>query len=246
MRISGAHDICFSDPHTLFVSQVIGPDTPSGGIARCVDDVVFDYYTDKCSYYGISWLENGLVVRDGPMNKIELISKEKVKIAEWQLPAGKHKGLDTTSQGYILICDSLGDCIRVYEASGQLIRVIKNSHTRKPQYIAASPEDDSFVFTCLHSESPAVTKMSLSGDVIWEYDDMEFPQGVAVDSNGDVYVCDSGNNKIIMITSDGLTTFNMVDRRHLDNKKPFAIALCEDMMAVQLMDEPVVKLFQLT
>lgn len=248
MSIPGAHSLSFRDPSTLYVSTVIGQKTPSqGGVVECSMDVhTKPFFTSNCSYYSVATGPEGAVaVRNAicDKNDLEIYSQKGHKVVEWQLPAGKHKGMVIDAECNLYVCDASSHCIRVYDLTGELKRVIKNKEIRKPQYIALTLTG--LVVTCMGDE-PSLVSLSLDGEVLWSYDEFDWVAGVAVDGNNDIYVCDVVEKKVIMLANEGEVSFDLVDGSMLQNHQPFSVAVCGNKLAVQLLECDVVKLFTLT
>lgn len=245
ITVPGAHALSFADSDTLYVSRTRGGDAYSGGVDVCKVSTgkKEEYLREKCDYYALLAGEDGeIIARNGTMNELEIYSGLKVKVMEKDLPAGQHKGMAITRDKRILVCDKRSDCIRVYDHSLELVKVLTNEDIVKPFYIAAT--QSGFVFTRM-GPNPAVVKMDSEGNELWTFE-LDYPQGVAVDNNGDIYVCDAENDRIVMITTDGSQSFDMVTAKQLDGTSPFSIAICDTCLAVQLRDSDKIKLFNLT
>lgn len=240
----GAHGICFKDDETLYISKTIENKASTGGVITCSMNLQQkEFFTKACSYYSIATgPASSIAVRNGTANELEIYSQQPTKVLSLQLPAGKHKGLAVDDNGQVYICDAESDCIRVYDASGDLAKVIKEKEIKRPQYIALT--STGFVVTCM-GEQPATVCANRDGKVIWINDELESPSGVAVDSNNDVYVCDTQERKVVMITNDGEFSFDMVDEHMLKHEKPFAVAVHGDKLAVQMLESDSLKLYRL-
>lgn len=244
LEIRGAHDLCYQYEDTLLVSQVADHESQMGGVSVYTRHGVKPLLEERSSYYGVAAMEDGAIaVRNGTTNKIEVYSRDNTRVSEFQLPSGKHKGIAVTQEGNILVCDSANDCIREYEVDGSLRRVIQNKAVKKPGYVATL--DSSIIVTCAGHE-PCVLKLTSAGKQIWKYKDIGFPQGISVDRNGDIYVCDAENKCIVMVTPDGAMSFKMISPGQLDNLMPFSVAVSRDKMAVQFMENNRIRTFRLT
>ncbi|XP_067931201.1 tripartite motif-containing protein 3-like [Watersipora subatra] len=246
VEVAGASGVSFSDSDSLYISRAISKTSPNlGGIVSCTISLAqTDFLTTPFSYYSVAGGPNGSVaVRNETANELEFYSKERVKVFNMELPTGKQKGIAIDGQGHIYVCDSESDCVRVYESSGNLSRVITSPDIRKPQNIALMT--NAVVVTC-HGDAPATVCLDNTNELLWENDDLEEPVGVAVDDNNDVYVCDVDEGKVIMVTNDGEMTFDMLDEEQLQRGKPSDVAVSGNKMAVQLLNKDMVKLFRLT
>ena len=252
IEVPGAHSISFKDGDTLFVSQVIGENVHEGGIIKCTGLQQESFLPPHaCSYYAVAiGPDEEVVARNGTTNEIEIYSQlEKNKVFSWPLPAGKHKGLAVNKDGLIYMCDTSSHSVRVYHPTGDLIRVIQNSDMKSPHYLAVNHRG--LVVTCMGDE-PAVLYFDFEDqedgewEPDWEFGEFEWPSGVAIDDNNDIYVCDTEDKKVVMIAAGGDLTFDMVTEEMLGGKKPFAVAVYGNRLAVQLLDSDVVKLYELT
>lgn len=199
---------------------------------------------DQSSYYGIAIIDAGaIVVRNGTTNRIEVYSHDYNKINEFDLPAGMHKGIAATQDGNILVCDSSNGCIREYGVDGTLHRVIQNKEMENPSYVAT--HNSNIIVSCA-GEEPCIIKLMADGSFIWHCDEIDFPQGIDVDKNGDIYVCDLENKQVTMLTPDGCTAFTMVRPDQLGHRLPSMVAVHEDRLAVKFMDSNIVQRFQLS
>ncbi|CAG2204654.1 unnamed protein product [Mytilus edulis] len=89
-----------------------------------------------------------------------------------------------------------------------------------------------------------VTCCSLAGQKMWEYKDqlIRNPRGIAVDKNSNVYIASSGNNSIIVLSSDGKQARNLLGRDDGINN-PFGLAfdVKKEKLLVANYNRPVLK-----
>lgn len=247
VSVPGANGLCFQDADTLYISRGNKPSPTAGSITKCSIDLrLDDFIENSCSYNGIALgPEGAVVVRNAVSNELEVYSPEKTKVCQWRLPGGKHQGMVVSNVGQIYVCDAASDCIRLYEASGELVQVIRQREIKSPQYLAIT--ENYLVVTCA-GEEPQTVVMDIQhpeADILWSDEEIEQPMGVAFDENNDVYVCDAEEKRIVMLTNGADMSFNIIPR-HVLNGKPTDISIYEDKLAVLLPDSGTIKLFQLT
>ncbi|VDI74254.1 Hypothetical predicted protein [Mytilus galloprovincialis] len=66
----------------------------------------------------------------------------------------------------------------------------------------------------LSTSHPVVTCCSLTGEKMWEYKDqlVSSPRGIDVDKDLNVYIASSGNNDIVVLSSDGKQARKLLDK----------------------------------
>lgn len=232
---------------------MIGGDTHKGGIVKCTGLQQESFLpAESCSYYAVSiGPDQEVVARNGTTNEMEIYSQiERNKVFSWPLPSGKHKGLSVNKDGLIYMCDTSSHSVRVYHPTGDLVRVIQCSEMKSPHYLAVT--ERGLVVTCMGDE-PGCLYFDLEEETEegewepdWEISEFEYPSGVAIDDNNDIYVCDTEDKKVVMIAGGGEITFDIITSHMLGGKKPFSVAVHGNRIAVQLLDSDVIKVYELT
>jgi len=110
--------------------------------------------------------------------------------------------------GDVYVSDRPAAKIHVYSASGSYLRAFDPGPELKgwaPLGLAFDPKGDLFV-TNVGAPYQAVHEFGPDGALIRTFgtaDEFDFPNGVVVDANGNVYVSDSDNGRLIVFDRDG-------------------------------------------
>src|SRR3989304_1361407 len=149
-------------------------------------------------------------------------SKEK---AQFNWPTG----VAVDDKGNIYVADFLNNMIRKVNKSGEVITFLGSGHAafadgkgrlahlRGPDNIALDKEGNIYVADADNFRIRKITSdgtiTTIAGSGMRGYKDGErktaqfmYPTGVAIDSFGNVYVCDSQNNRIRRITPEGVVS----------------------------------------
>ncbi len=116
-------------------------------------------------------------------------------------------GLAVDRDGNIYVADMKNQRIQVFDQDGQFLRVFERSDGEPFGSVAALAIHDGQLYV---TELPGrISVFKLSGEKVLEIRDtgtdtaLSFPNGIAVDGNGDIYVADSNNNRILVFDSEG-------------------------------------------
>jgi predicted membrane-bound mannosyltransferase/sugar lactone lactonase YvrE len=112
----------------------------------------------------------------------------------------------------LYVADSYNHRIAVFDQEGEFVREIGAGRLNEPWDVAVS--SDGFVYVA-DTWNHRVQRFALNGEFITEWGHEEFnpdttdptafygPRGIAVDTEGNVYVADTGNKRIVVFNSDG-------------------------------------------
>ena len=110
--------------------------------------------------------------------------------------------------GEVYVSDRPAATIYVYAADGSYLRAFDPGPDLKgwqPLGLGFDTKGDLFV-TSVGAPFQAVHEFAPDGTLVRTYgkaDEFNFPNGVAVDANGNVYVADSNNGRLVMFDRDG-------------------------------------------
>ncbi|XP_063435945.1 uncharacterized protein LOC134716863 [Mytilus trossulus] len=126
------------------------------------------------------------------------------------------------SSGYLLYCDTGRGIQKVNMSDNCSSTLVKDNALSEWSYVVAYK--NKIVYT--NSSHHTVTCCSLAGEKMWEYKDqlVRSPRGISVDKDSNVYIASSGNNSIIVLSSDGKKARKLLGN---DNGicQPFGLAL---------------------
>ncbi|XP_063435946.1 uncharacterized protein LOC134716864 [Mytilus trossulus] len=126
------------------------------------------------------------------------------------------------SDDHLLYCDTGSGIQKVNMSDNCSSILVKDNFLSAWSYVATY-KDKIFYTNC---NQYTVTCCSLTGEKMWEYKDqlVSFPRGLAVDKDSNVYIASSGNNSIIVLSSDGKKARKLLGN---DNGicQPFGLAL---------------------
>ena len=123
-------------------------------------------------------------------------------------PHGAYVGPD----GLLYVADTDNNRIAVFDPAGEFVRAIGTDRLNQPWDLAVSA--DGYVYVA-DTWNHRIQKFTLEGEFVTEWGHEEFnpettdpmafygPRGIAVDSQGNVYVADTGNKRIVVFNSDG-------------------------------------------
>ena len=119
--------------------------------------------------------------------------------AEHQLMSPQGIAFDST--GNVYIADSANFRIQVFSAKGGFLRTLNGQKLNWPTGVALDSDDT--VFVSLYRED-RVLKFSSAGKRIgdgrkWGQVRLSGPVGLAVDASGVLYMCDSGNDRVLIL-----------------------------------------------
>ncbi|XP_071169024.1 nuclear factor 7, brain-like [Mytilus edulis] len=105
------------------------------------------------------------------------------------------------SGGYLLYCNTGRGIHKVNMSDSCSTNLVKDNTLSQWSYVSTS-KDKIFYTNSLHH---TVTCCSSTGEKIWEYKDqlIRSPRGISVDKDSNVYIASSGNNSIVILSSDG-------------------------------------------
>jgi predicted membrane-bound mannosyltransferase/sugar lactone lactonase YvrE len=124
---------------------------------------------------------------------------------------GPH-GIAIGPDALLYVADTYDHRIAVFDQEGNFIRAIGTGRLNQPWDVAVSA--DGFVYVA-DTWNHRIQRFTLDGEFITEWGHEEFnpettdptafygPRGVAVDSEGNVYVVDTGNKRIVVFSPDG-------------------------------------------
>ncbi|VDI66256.1 Hypothetical predicted protein [Mytilus galloprovincialis] len=105
------------------------------------------------------------------------------------------------SSGYLLYCDTGRGIQKVNMSDNCSSTLVKDNALSEWSSVAAYK--NKIVYT--NNYHHTVTCCSLAGEKMWEYKDqsVRYPRGISVDKDSNVYIASSGNNSIVVLSSDG-------------------------------------------
>ncbi|XP_023932816.1 tripartite motif-containing protein 2-like [Lingula anatina] len=121
-------------------------------------------------------------------------------------------GVTVDNSGHILVCDGINKCICIYNAVDYiLINKISIPMCEKPVYINVNPKSNVIIVS--DNGGHCVYGVTLEGDVVFQYgtpgqsgqgeDQLYFPCGICVDRQGHIFVADSDNHRVVVLTQTG-------------------------------------------
>ncbi|XP_013407647.1 tripartite motif-containing protein 2, partial [Lingula anatina] len=138
------------------------------------------------------------------------------------------QGVTVDNNGHILVCDKNNKCICVYDAvQYNLINKIGVPMCEDPRYIAVLPCRDTIVVSdyaghCVYGVTPqsdVVFKYGTSGKSGLGDGYLDQPTGVCTDSLGHIFIADPGNNRVVVLTSDGQLLRCIVGREQVSKPR---------------------------
>ncbi|XP_052101512.1 uncharacterized protein LOC127735387 [Mytilus californianus] len=131
--------------------------------------------------------------------QIQIIKVSTIIVERTIKTAGSCYGL-CYSDGYLLCCEYRRGIQKVNMSDNCSSTLVKDNTLSSWSYVATSK--DKIVYT--NSSQHTVTCCSLAGEKMWEYKDQSVrsPQGISVDKDSNVYIASTGNNNIIVLSSD--------------------------------------------
>ncbi|CAC5399019.1 unnamed protein product [Mytilus coruscus] len=123
--------------------------------------------------------------------------------------------------GCLLYCDTKIGIQKLNLSDNCSSTLIKDNTLSNCSYVATS-EDKVYYTNCSHH---TVTCCSLTGENVWEYKDQSVrsSRGISVDKHSNVYIASSGNNSIIVLSSDGKEARTVL-RRQVGIENPYGLA----------------------
>ncbi|XP_013394798.1 tripartite motif-containing protein 3-like [Lingula anatina] len=133
------------------------------------------------------------------------------------------QGVTVDNNGHILVCDQNNKCICVYDAvEYSFIDKISVPMCKYPHYITVLPCDTIVVSDwsghCVYGVTP-------QSDVMFQYGTpgekglgdgyLKNPWGVCTDSVGHIFIADLGNNRVVVLNSDGQLLRYVVGREQV-------------------------------
>ena len=158
-------------------------------------------------------LSNGnIVVSDpgAPDVKMFTYTGKYIKSFDYANNLQEPYGLALSGHGEILVADKGANCIYVHNSDGFLVNCVKPSGgatIQWPQYIAVDARDNIVVSDYVgHS----IVCLMRTGQRVFEYGgqgvgegQLMCPEGVCVDSYGNILVADTANERVQLLSSDG-------------------------------------------
>ncbi|CAG2201285.1 unnamed protein product [Mytilus edulis] len=102
----------------------------------------------------------------------------------------------------VLVCCKLGKGIMEVQLNGASEKALVNFNMPSYSYVAV--HGDNIYYT--NKDNNSVTCYDIPRNLKWEFKDtqnLQYPQGISVDSNGNVYVASMDTNSVVIITPDG-------------------------------------------
>ena len=160
-------------------------------------------------------LANGnIVVSDPGAPDVKIFNHEGVYIKSFDYANNLQEpyGLALSRRGEVLVADKGANCIYVYSADGFLADCVRPSGgatVQWPQYIAVDARDNIVVSDYVGHAVVCVTRQ---GQRVFTYGgpqagvgdgQLMCPEGVCIDSYGNILVADSANERVQLLSSDG-------------------------------------------
>ncbi|CAG2192554.1 unnamed protein product [Mytilus edulis] len=133
-------------------------------------------------------------------NQIQIINVSTKTVDRTIKTAGNCYGL-CHSDDHLLYCDTGRGIQKVNMSDNCSSTLVKDNTLSAWSYIATSKDRIFYTNNFKHT----VTCCSLTGEKIWENKDQSVyrPRGISVDKDSNVYIASSGNNSIVVLSSDG-------------------------------------------
>ncbi|VDI04288.1 Hypothetical predicted protein [Mytilus galloprovincialis] len=114
------------------------------------------------------------------------------------------------SGGYLLYCNADRGIHKVNMSDNCSTNLVKDNTLSYWDYVATSKDKMFYTNYSTHK----VTCCSLTGEKMWEYKDqlVRSPRGISVDKDLNVYIASSGNNSIIVLSSDGKQARKLLEK----------------------------------
>ena len=157
---------------------------------------------------GIAAKQQIVYITDTDNNRIQVWNNDLLyvnKFGEKGVSNGQFEqpfDLSFDSDGDLFVVDRGNKRIQVFTAAGGYLRQFGSAILREPVSIAIDTQRNNAVYIVDRGKN-CVSKFANSGDFIkslFTSVDLSEPSGIAVDSNGAVYVCDTGNNRVIIFS----------------------------------------------
>ncbi len=123
------------------------------------------------------------------------------------------RGVGVDPAGNMLVADTYNFRVQKFDSTGaflwaQGIRGRDQYALNYPMGIAVDPADSSYVLA--DSYDNAIKKFAANGDIVWTYTGkanqaLNHPQGVALGAGGAIYVADTLNGRIVVLSQSGVT-----------------------------------------
>jgi DNA-binding beta-propeller fold protein YncE len=167
-----------------------------GGIA--VDGQGYIYVTDSKKHAVLKFDKNGKLIKKW--------GKEGSANIEFRTPMG----IAVDSEKNLYVADSTNHCVKIFSNLGVYKKTIGRRGTADgeflfPAAVAINQNRELFV-----SDRTRLQKFSLEGELLnswgkagFEDGDLNRPLGIFIDTDGFIYIADSGNNRIQKFTNEG-------------------------------------------
>ncbi|XP_015754329.1 PREDICTED: E3 ubiquitin-protein ligase TRIM71-like [Acropora digitifera] len=114
-------------------------------------------------------------------------------------------GVCVTPKGRIAVCDWGSASVKEFSQQGKLIKEFSSGSTSKPYYIIHHSDKYFISF-----DSHCVEVFSANGEFLYTFAEkgsgkgqLRDPRGMTIDSKDNLVVCDSGNHRLLVFTTDG-------------------------------------------
>ena len=116
-------------------------------------------------------------------------------------------GVCVTPKGRIAVCDWGSASVKEFSQQGKLIKEFSSGSTSKPYYIIHHSDKYFISF-----DSHCVEVFTADGEFLYTFGEkgtgegqLRDPRGMTIDSKENLVVCDSGNHRLLVFTTDGRT-----------------------------------------
>ena len=181
--------------------------SPRGKHSTQFEGRVLEGSVDLTNPVGVDFdLEGNIVVSDSDNQVIHVIDRCGVTIKTFGSDVLECPwGVCVTREGKIAVCDWGSASIKEFSQQGKLLKEFTSRRSAKPYYVIHH-NDKYFVTFDTH----CVEVFGNEGEFLYKIGDkgsddgqLRDPRGMAIDSKDNLVVCDSGNHRLHMFTTDG-------------------------------------------
>ena len=200
-----------------------------------------------------------LYVSDAATNSVKILSRSNEFRAEI-LRTGKYKasilnypyGITGYDAGKFIIAESGGKRLLLFDKKGNFTRDVTPGHfIEKPGYILTVNDKIYVADLAMHDIKILDKKFKIIGGIAKPINGiplLKFPQGLAIDHEGNIWVADGGNERIVCFDQEGrfLRSFNGSENNHPRFAMVKGIAIVDKLLCVSDPVANTVRIFDLT